>query len=341
MKAIVFVSEGKVAYVDRPEPQIRKPQDVKLKILAASVCGSDLHITSIPQSHFATPGVILGHECVAEIVEMGEENAFFKVGDRVLLNPMIPCGDCTNCKIGQVNMCSQVQSVGEDCDGVFAEYYVTDRKQLHALDDSISVNEAIFAEPLACAYNGFRRCGFLPGQSVLILGAGPIGLLFARLFKAAGASAIIMSEVAPYRIDFALRHAKVDAIAGPSDDIGNLLQNLNGRPLADIVIDTVGTLIATAVKYAAYEGKVLLFGINDSVMQTLKQYEITRKELTLFSSYATFNTFPIVERIIARGVIDLSNLLTHRMELSELAIGIDMLRKGQAMKVVVYPHGLL
>ena len=140
MKAVIFESEGIVRCVEKEIPKIKSPDEVLLKILAASVCGSDLGITAVPQKHFGTPGVILGHECVAEIVEMGEENEEFKVGDRVLINPMIPCGDCVYCKIGQINMCENVWSVGEDCDGVFAEYYVGKRSLLYHLDDEVDLD---------------------------------------------------------------------------------------------------------------------------------------------------------------------------------------------------------
>lgn len=92
MKAVIFVSEGKTECVEKPIPRVEKSQEVLLKILAASVCGSDLGITASPPKHFGTPGVILGHECVAEIVAMGSKNSEFRIGDHVLLNPMIPCG---------------------------------------------------------------------------------------------------------------------------------------------------------------------------------------------------------------------------------------------------------
>jgi threonine dehydrogenase-like Zn-dependent dehydrogenase len=109
---------------------------------------------------------------------MGEENKYFKAGDKVLLNPMIPCGDCESCKKGQVNMCRNVISVGEDGDGIFAEYYVAKRKLLHQLSPDADIDVAVFAEPLACVLNGFKRLRFIPGQTVMVLGAGPIGLLY-------------------------------------------------------------------------------------------------------------------------------------------------------------------
>lgn len=338
MKAVIFESEGVAKYVDMEIPKIKEPDEVLLKILAASVCGSDLHITSVPQSHFATFGVVLGHECVAQIVEMGEGNAYFKPGDKVLLNPMVPCGDCDACKVGQVNMCENVISVGEDGDGIFAEYYVAKRSLLYPLDPNLDIDIAVFAQPLSCALNGFNRLNFVSGQSIMILGAGPIGLLFGKLAKAAGASVVAMTEMAPFRVEFAKKHSGADRIINiAEEDIGEVIEQLTGKKEVNVVIDTVGTQINTAIKYCAYEGKVLLFGINDSVSQTLKQYDITRKELTIYSSYATFNTFPLVEKMLSNNILDLKDLITHRVQLENLPKGIEMLRKGEAMKVVVYP----
>lgn len=338
MRAVIFESEGVVKCVEKPMPKISSPDEVLLEILAASVCGSDLGITAVPQKHFATPGVTLGHECVARIVEMGEENEEFSVGERVLMNPMIPCGDCPQCKLGQVNICARVKSIGEDSDGVFAEYIVVKRNLLYHLNDAVSLDTAVFAEPLACAMNGFKRLGFLPGQSVMILGAGPIGLLFAKLFKAAGASYVMVSEMASSRIDFARKYSGVDRVVdGNTEDAAAAVLELTGRGGVDIVVDTVGTLIDAAIKLAAYEGKILLFGINDRLNQTIKQYEITRKELTLYSSYATHLTFPYVANLLANNVLDVEPLLTHKVSLEDLPEGIEKLRRGEAMKVVAYP----
>ena len=338
MRAVIFESEGVTRCVERPVPRITAKDQVLLKILAASVCGSDLGITAVPQKHFATPGVILGHECVAEIVEMGEENSEFHVGDRVLVNPMIPCGDCEYCKIGQINKCEHVGSVGEDCDGVFAEYFVCRRSLLYHLSDNIPLDVAVFAEPLACAMNGFKRLGFLPGQSVLIYGAGPIGLLFAKLCKAAGASYVFLSETAQFRREFAAKNSGADyVIDSANENVQDVIRRVSGQTGADVVIDTVGVLFASAIQDVAVEGKILLFGINDRASQTIKQYDITRKEVSVLSSYATHYTFPYVAKMLSNHVLDLLPLLTNRVTLEQLPEGIEMLRRGEAMKVVAYP----
>ncbi|MDR1481431.1 MAG: alcohol dehydrogenase catalytic domain-containing protein [Synergistaceae bacterium] len=338
MRAVIFEGDGVVKCVERPVPALKSKDGALLRILAASVCGSDLGITSIPQKHFATPGVILGHECVAQIVDMMEENPEFKVGDRVLVNPMIPCGDCAYCKVGQVNMCERVGAVGEDCDGVFAEYYAAGRSSLYHIGDDVGLDTAIFAEPLACVMNGFKRLGFMPGQNVLIYGAGPIGLLFAKLMKTSGASCVMLCETRPARLDFAREFSGADRVADTSsEDARQVIFGATGRYCADIIVDTTGSMFEAAIAHAAAEGKILLFGINDKASQNVRQYDITRKELQVIGSYATHLTFPNVIKLLSNNVLDLKPLLTHRVTLEELPDGIEALRRGEAMKVVVYP----
>ena len=339
MRAVIFESEGVVRCVKKPIPKIRSKDEVLLKILAASVCGSDLGITAVPPKHFGKPGVILGHECIAEIAELGEENPEFKVGDRVLVNPMIPCYDCYQCKIGQFNMCENVGSVGEDCDGVFAEYFVCKRSLLFHLSDNVPVDVAVFAEPLACAMNGFKRLRFMPGESVLIYGAGPLGIMFAKLFKASGAGFVMMTEVAPFRRQFAIEHSGADCVIDPQvQKAKDVLFEKTGQKGADNVIDTVGSLLASAIDDVAVEGKILLFGINDRATQTIKQYDLIRKEVCIVTSYATHLTFPYVSKMLAGNLLDLLPLLTTRVTLEELPEGIEKLRRGEFMKVVVYPQ---
>lgn len=338
MRAVIFESEGVVRCVRKPIPEIKSKDEVLLKILAASVCGSDLGITAVPQKHFGTPGVILGHECVARIVELGEENSEFKVGDRVLVNPMIPCNDCSYCKMGQFNLCKNVGSVGEDCDGVFAEYFVCKRSLLYHLSDDVPLDVAVFAEPLACAMNGFKRLHFMPGESVLIYGAGPIGILFAKLFKAAGAGFVMMTEVAPFRRKFASENSGADCVIDPTvQKAADILFERTGQKGADNVVDTVGTLLASAIDDVAVEGKILLFGLNDRETQTVKQYDLIHKEACIMTSYATHLTFPYVVKMMTGNILDLLPLLTTRVTLEELPEGIEKLRRGEAMKVVVYP----
>lgn len=338
MKAIVFKGEGKVCYTNADTPSARQPDEVLLKILAASICGSDLALTAVPPRHHARPGVILGHECVAEVAELREPSRVLSVGDHVLVNPMIPCGECVQCKMGRINTCRDVLCVGETCDGVFAEYFVSGRSLLYPIDKAVPVDSAIYAEPLACVLNGFKRCRFVPGQSVLILGAGPMGLLFSKVARAAGAGRVAITELAAFRLDFARQHSGADRVVDLN--AGNLVDAVSattGGAGFDLVIDTVGNQIAAAIEHVSIGGTILLFGINDATTETIDQSRIIRKEAAVVASVGTQYTFPLAVKMLENGVLDLAGLLTHRLPLSETARGLELLRNGGAMKVVLYP----
>lgn len=337
MKAAKFISEGVMDIVDVDIPTIKKGNEVLLKILAASICGSDLAILSVPQKHPANFGVTIGHECVAEVTEVGKDVETFKKGDRVVVDPIIPCGKCPACKNGNYNMCGNLTAIGVQVDGVFAEYCITTDDKLHHLPDNIEVDKAIFIEPIACVMNGFKRLNMLPGQSVVILGAGPIGLYFSKICKASGAGKVIITEMMDYRLDFAKKNSDADLVIDTkNNDLAKTVQEtLKGG--ADIVIDTVGILLAEAIDCVKYEGKILLFGLNDRAKQTISQYDIVHKEITIVASYATHFTFPMVIDMLSRNVINMEGLLTHKFPLSKIQEAVDVAREGKGVEVVVYP----
>lgn len=341
MNAVVYKTEGVVEFERRPIPILREPDDVLLKILIASVCGSDLGITAVPQRHSATEDSILGHEFIGEIVAFGDNHGDFCVGDRVVVNPMYACGSCEACKLGHINMCEQAACVGENCDGGFAEYCVVKTNMLFHISKNLNLEDAVMTEPLACVLNGFNRLNFLPGKSVLIYGAGPIGIMFSKLMREAGAGAIVISEISQQRIEHAQKFSQADCVINPSVEAAtDVLHRLTGRQGADVVIDAVGSLFASAVSDAAFEGTVLLFGVNNQATQTVHQFDITRKELKIVASFATEHTFIHAIHILESHVLNLEGIATKRVTLDELPSAIEMQRRGETTKVVVYPNGL-
>lgn len=337
MKAAKFISEGVMKIQEVDIPKVKKGNDILVKILAASVCGSDLAILSVPQKHPADFGVTIGHECVAEVYDIGNEVKTFKKGDRVAVDPIIPCGNCAGCKSGHYNMCSNLTAIGVQVDGVFAEYCLVTEDKLHRLPNDLAVEKAIFIEPVACVMNGFKRLNLLPGQSVVVLGAGPIGLYFSKICKAAGAGSVIITEMMDFRIDFAKENSDADyVIDTKAEDLkAKVYEILNGG--ADIVVDTVGVLFPQAIECVKNEGKILLFGINDRAQQTIRQYDIVHKEITVVASYATHNTFPMVIEMLSKNVVNLDSLLTHKYPLEKLQEAVDVAREGKGVEVVVYP----
>ena len=335
MNAAKFESEGVMNFREVDVPKATAGNQVVIKVLAAAICGTDIHILSVPQSHPCDVGTTIGHECIAEICEIGPDVKDYKPGDRVAVDPIIPCGACKSCKDGSYNMCENLKALGVQVDGVFAPYCLTTDDKLYPVPKDLPMEQAVFIEMLACVMNGVKRLKMLPGLSVAVLGAGPIGLVFAKVMRAFGAGRLIVSDAMDCRIDFARESTDADLVIDVKKD------NLNDKMReilpsgVDIVIDTVGVLFKDAIDIAANEGQILLFGINDHYKNEMMQYDITRKELTITASYATHNSFPISINMLSTGVVNLGPLLTHKLPLKDLMKGIDACKSGEGIKVAI------
>ena len=187
MTAAVFKGNGQLAVEEVPVPELQKPDDVILRVEAASVCGTDVHILDVPPGHPATEGAILGHEFVGEVVSCGEAVGHLEKGDKVVVAPNISCGTCIYCRKNKANLCVNMTTLGIFIDGGFAEYCRAPASALHPYSRNLPPDKAVLAEPLSCVVNAVKKVDVVPGQSVLILGAGPIGQLFIDVLKANGA----------------------------------------------------------------------------------------------------------------------------------------------------------
>jgi len=336
MKAAVFVGNGKVALKKVPIPQIKNDQDVKLKVEAASVCGTDCQILKVPPGHPATPGAILGHEYVGRVMETGKGVKHLQPGDRVLVDPNLTCGLCPYCRLGLPNMCENMTTLGIFIDGGFAEYNVAPASALHKISPSLPTDIAIFAEPFSCVVNGAGKLKLMAGESVVILGAGPIGLYYTALMKLCGAGKIIVAEVNKKRAKMAVKMG-ADVIVNPEK------QNLQEVVLAetgigaDASIECVGCLMTDAVSVLRRGGRALLFGMNSTACCSCTQYDITRREITIIGTFISNHSFPAVIRLLESGRLPLDKLITHRIKLDKILDGIDVMRSGDAIEVIVTP----
>src|SRR5256886_1627420 len=218
------------------------PDDVLLAVRAAGICGTDVHILAVPPGHPATPGVIMGHEYAADVVATGDRVDHVAPGDRIVVDPSIWCGSCPYCQMGLTNLCDRMTGVGIFRHGGFAPLSVVPARAVYRISSDVASEIAALAEPLADVLNGIRKLGVIPGESALVLGAGPIGLLFTLLLRAAGVGTLLVAEVADYRAAQA-RECGADLIINPrQQDLAAVVRG-ETRLGADIGVVAVGALL--------------------------------------------------------------------------------------------------
>jgi len=336
MLACVFEGNGRYALKKVPIPSIEKPDQVLLKVLVASICGTDIQILKVPSGHPANSGIILCHEFIGEVVEVGKECSGFKPGDWVAVDPNITCGCCGYCQAGKHNMCENMTTLGIFLNGGFAEYNVAPGSQLYKLSKSLKPELAVFIEPLSCVLNAFRKVRPNPGDKVLVLGAGPIGQYFILLSRVSGAGKIYVSEPMAFRRMLA-KKSGADRVIDPSkEDLEKVILSETGEGV-DVVYDAVGSLADIAIKLSVRGGRILLFGQNQQAKTRIKQNDITRRELSIVGSYIALHTFPEAIKILETGRLKLDHFITHRIRLKELNKGFSAMRTGKAIKVIVFP----
>lgn len=335
MKALVFEKEGVYGIKDMPKPRIMQPDQVLVAVEACSICGTDVHITATPPNYAATPGTILGHEFCGRIVEVGSGITHLAVGDRVVANPNNYCGTCDFCRKNLPNLCEHIEALGIDYHGAFAEYCVISGKVAHKIAENVPATVAACAEPLACAVNGLKKVNLRPGDSAVVIGAGPIGLMIAMLLEASGASDIYLLESASYRREFAKGLSSTWKVIDPlREDADRLI--LDGTGIgADFVFDVTGSQAISSAAKVRKGGTVVLFGVNWKAKSELTQAYITTKEISVLGTWLANATFEDAVRIIEKKAIDLEKLVTDVICLDDVCAGIEKLARGEAIKVVV------
>lgn len=340
MQAAVFKRNGVLDVEQVPIPQITAPDQVLLKVQAASICGSDIHALHVPPGQVISTGVVMGHEFFGTIVQTGSAVHNYKIGDCVTVNPCLPCGECWECKHGMGNLCIQPRHYGQTCDGGFAEYVVVESSQLYALPDDIAPDMAAQTEPLACIMYSLGMAKPMPTDHVLLYGAGPIGLTYIQALKAFGVTDLAVVAKGQARIEQA-KKCGADFVIDMQQDI-SMEQALKERwgCLADVVVDAVGTgaILTEAVKLLNSRGRILLFGLNHNAMAQVPPAEFTQKELSLIGSLG--KAFPPAISMMRTGKVHLDELVSHRFPLQDINHALDLLRNKKASRVIIYPNGM-
>lgn len=337
MRAAVFEDVGVLSIKKVERPQIERPDHVLIEVELCSICGTDVHIMNDPPGYIATKGTILGHELVGKIIEVGEEVTTVKPGDRVVVNPNDYCGACSYCKNNLPNFCENIEAMGIDVDGGFAEIVRTSEKVVFKISEDVPAGVAAFAEPLACLLNGTEKIRIQPSDSVVVIGAGTIGLMFVQMAKAAGASPIIVSEPSELRRQYALEVGADFAVDPRETDLSSFVTE-HTEIGADYSIEVVGSEMMQAINCTRKGGTVLLFGVNGNAVPSVVQSKITQSEIRVQGTWLANASFPKAVKVLESGVLDLENLITHTLPLEDTLDGIDLLRKGEGVEILIDPR---
>ena len=336
MPAAVFEGGGVLRLCERPVPSIGCDNDVLLEVEVASICGTDVQILAVPPGHPATENTILGHEYVGTVVDAGAGVTHLEKGDRVVVNPNLSCGRCVYCRKSLPNMCENMTTLGIFIDGGFTRYNVAPADALFKISKDIPLEEAIFAEPLACVLNGVRKLDPAPGESALVLGAGPIGLYFISVLRMRDLREILVSEPNPERAGMAKQCGATQIIHPGKQNLEEAVRAATDIG-ADMVVDAVGVLLAEAITSVRKGGRVLLFGMNSKAVAEVRQNDITRNEIEIAGSFIANDTFPETVSLLESGRLNLQKLVTHRFKLDDIQEAIETMRSGEAIKVLVDP----
>jgi threonine dehydrogenase-like Zn-dependent dehydrogenase len=336
VKAGVFGRVGAVEVQERPEPAVDRPADVLVRVLACGLCGSDLHILSDPPGHPATVGVVLGHEFTGEVEAVGADVTGVAPGDRVVVRPILTCGSCRRCRSGAQNHCANMDALGVYRDGGLATHVLVPESAIVPIATSVPPHIAALTEPLACVLNAVSKAQPLPGENVVVIGAGAIGLLFLAVLRAAGAGRALVVETSQARREVATRMG-ADVVVDPrsTDLAAAVTEHLLDGP--DIVVDAVGSQLATAVEIAGRRARIVLFGLDNRARPEVGQFAITEKELSILGSYVGQDSFPDAVRLLESGRLDLEPIVSHRGGLEDVPELVERLRAGEVVKAVVEP----
>jgi L-iditol 2-dehydrogenase len=342
MKAAVLHGVEDLRIDDVPAPSIPSPHDVLVRIQQVGVCGSDIHYFRHGRiAHFVVEKpMILGHECAGEVVEVGEAVTTLAAGDRVALEPGVPCRRCEFCHEGRYNLCPDVVFFATPpVDGAFCEYVASPADFAFKLPENVSMEEGAMMEPLAVGMWSTHRASVGAGDVVAVLGAGPIGLVTLQAARARGATTLIITDVEQSRLEFAEKLGATHTLNAKRGDVVESIKEITDGRGADAVIEAVGTSQTTrdALRAAKTGGRVIIIGVAPEVDVPLSMGELVLRELDVGGIFRYANMYPRAIAAVAAGLIDVKSMITHRYPLAEtreaLVFGDE--HKSECLKVIV------
>lgn len=313
------------------------PGEVRVGVAYAGICGSDMHIIH-GQNAFVRFPRVTGHEFAGVVREVGEGVSGLAVGDPVCVDPVIACGSCYPCRIGRPNVCSRLQVLGVHRDGGFSEEVCVPAVNAHRLPPGLPLAQAALVEPYSIALNVLERMQFLPGDGLLIYGAGVIGLTVVQMARALGIADITVTDVLDDRLATARTLGATRTLNGRDTNVEAAMREATGGEGVPLIVDAAchPALLPEIVRLASPAGRIGLLGFSATPSE-LVQLEIIKKELTLVGSRLNNGRFPRVIELLAAGRLDAAALISHQVASQEMPGAIELIERHpeQTRKVLV------
>lgn len=322
------------------------PNDALIAVKSVGICGSDVHYWKHGRigPFILNNPMVLGHESSGQVVAVGEKVTHLKAGDRVTMEPGVPCRACHNCKNGRYNLCPDIVFMATPpYDGSLSTYYVHPADFCYKLPDNVSYDEGAMCEPLSVGVHAVSRANVTVGQTVLITGAGPIGLMCLMAARAAGAGTTIITDIKQERLDVAKKLGATHTIDTTKvSDVVAHINSLVGPQSVDTAIECSGATVAihAAIKGTRNGGCVVLVGMGAPEI-SLPLIDAAVREVDIKGVFRYCNTYPKTLALIASGKVDVKPLITHHFDFKESADAFNVARLGadkdnkMAIKVVI------
>src|SRR5271165_3921239 len=320
------------------------PRDVLVRVKVASICGTDLHIYNWDRwaQNRIHPPLIPGHEFCGEVAAFGDEVTSVQEGDFVSAEMHVACGKCLQCRTGEAHICQKVKIIGVDADGAFAEYVVIPETNIWKLDPAIPQEYASILDPLGNAVHTVLA-GEIAAKSVAITGCGPIGLFSIAVARAVGATSVFAIEVNEHRARIA-REMHADYVLNPAkENVYSIVMDNTGGTGVDVVLEMAGRTdaIRTGFKILRLGGRMSLLGIPSRPIELNLAEEVIFKGATVqgINGRRMYQTWYQMTALLKANKLDLHPVITNKIAMKDFASGMELLKTGEASKILVYPNG--
>ncbi|MBX0297127.1 NAD(P)-dependent alcohol dehydrogenase [Haloarcula nitratireducens] len=339
MRTAVLAEPTQFELEERPRPS-PGPDDVLVAIRDVGICGSDVHYYEHGRigDYVVDYPLVLGHESAGEVVDVGEEVTGLEPGDRVALEPGVPCRRCAHCKRGDYHLCEDVRFMATPPhDGAFTEYVSWPADFAYQLPENVSTAEGALCEPLSVGIHACRRGDVGTGDTVLVAGAGPIGLLAMEAARAAGATDIVVSDVVEEKLDFAAERGADLTVDVTETDLETAIDEYTDGVGADVVVEASGAdpSIQSTVDAVRRGGTVVLVGLADEATVPFDVLEVIDNEIDVHGSFRYKNTYDAAIDLLADDAVDVEGIVDFESPLDDIEAAFQRAMEPAAIKGMI------